>query len=411
MHNLDLPTSTSQLKDIWIELSQSCDHRCRNCFEGTEKGADNDPNDLTEEELLDIVNQAIDMGANEIGIPGAGEPFHPKNVDTLLRIISNNHRKGVHTTIFTHLGFVDEGIIKTLQEYGDSITLLAKFNTFRPEVQDWFDDVKGYGVRRDQVLRLLFKHGFNDGKRLGLVTSIMTFNYDEIPEIFRYCRERNLIVDMDPLLPRGRGANSALSPSASKLRRMYKRIAKIDREEFGNKWEPTCNYIGPYACNRYGHHLYVTKVGTVHPCIGSIHVVLGNAKVKKLSEMWNSPEMAIIRARRHDGKCLRCALFTQGKCHSCLGRYTRNLDNENLLKTGKVHTVGCWGLRNKGEGWRTDSSKGRLLHARWYVSNEPLGRGSTASWRRDVPRGCVLPSVPPTRLCHTLSPTRICHTR
>jgi MoaA/NifB/PqqE/SkfB family radical SAM enzyme len=347
MHNLDLELVGSQLKDVWIEVSQSCNHRCRNCFQATEKGIDGDPDNLTDEQLLDIVNQAIEMGANEIGIPGAGEPFHPKNVKTLFRIIDNNFKKHVHTTIFTHLGFFDERLVKRLDKYGDRITLLAKFNTFRTGVQDWFDDAKGYGKKRNEILELLFKYGFNDGKRLGFVTSVMTFNHDEIPEIFRYCRRNNIIVDFDPLLPRGRGANSPLNPTGEKLKAMYELISKIDREEFGNDWEPTCNYIGPYACNRYKHHIYVTKTGNVHPCIGSVHVILGNAKKKKLKDIWDSAEMKIIHSREYDGKCLDCALFIGDKCNCCLGRYTQNLSNKNLLRTGKVHTIGCWGFKEK----------------------------------------------------------------
>ncbi|MFC1723971.1 radical SAM protein [Nanoarchaeota archaeon] len=347
MHNLDLNLKESQLKDIWIEVSQSCDHRCRNCFEGTEKGIDNDPENLSDDQLLNTINQAISMGATEIGIPGAGEPFHPKNIDTIFKVIENNFAKGVHTTIFTHLGFFDEELVKKLDKFGDKITLLAKFNSFKPEVQDWFDDVKGYGKKRDKILKLLFKYSFNDGKRLGLVTSIMTFNYDEIPKIFRFCRENKILVDMDPLLPRGRGINNPLSPSPEKLKEMYHQLSKIDKEEFDNSWTPTCNYIGPYACDRYKHHMYVTKTGTCHPCIGSTPILLGNVKDKKLKELWDSPEMKIIRSKKYNGKCLDCTLFIKGKCNSCLGRYTENLNNENLTKTGKVHTVGCWGFIKK----------------------------------------------------------------
>jgi MoaA/NifB/PqqE/SkfB family radical SAM enzyme len=128
---------------------------------------------------------------------------------------------------------------------------------------------------------------------------------------------------------------------------MYDNLAAIDQKEFGNSWLPTCSYVGAYACNRYCHHLFITKTGNVHPCIGSINILLGNAKNKTLKEMWNSPEMKIIKTRNYDGKCTECNLFKEKRCNSCLGRYTQDLNNENLLKTGKVHTVGCWGFKEK----------------------------------------------------------------
>ena len=347
MHNLDLKLEKPQLRDIWVMLGQSCDHRCRNCFAGTEKGIDKDPNNLTDEQLLDTINQAIEMGANEIGIPGAGEPFHPENMKTVFKIIDNNSKKGVHTSIFTNLDYFDEEFIKRLDKYGDKITLLVKFNSFKPELQDWFDDVEGYTKKRGKLLEQLFKYKFNDGKRLCLVTSIMTFNYDEIPDIFRFCRKNNIIADIDNLLPRGRGAKSPLHPSDKQLKAVYEKLAEIDQKEFGNKWKPTCSYIGAHACNRYNHHLFIQKTGDVHPCIGSVNVLLGNIKNKKLKELWNSPEMKIIKARNYGGKCLDCALFVKGKCNACLGRYTENLNNESLLKTGKVNTTGCWAFEEK----------------------------------------------------------------
>ncbi|MDD5162618.1 MAG: hypothetical protein PHD95_00225 [Candidatus ainarchaeum sp.] len=71
MHNLDLKLDSSQLKDIWVMLSQSCDHKCRNCFEATEKGIDSSKDNLSAKEILKLINEAIELGINEVGIPGA----------------------------------------------------------------------------------------------------------------------------------------------------------------------------------------------------------------------------------------------------------------------------------------------------------------------------------------------------
>ncbi|MDD5162619.1 MAG: SPASM domain-containing protein [Candidatus ainarchaeum sp.] len=175
----------------------------------------------------------------------------------------------------------------------------------------------------------------------------MTFNFKEIPEIFRYCRRNNIVVDIDNILPRGRGYKNKFNPSDKKLKGMYETLAKIDKEEFGNGWEPTGSYAGPEACNRYCHHLFIAKNGEAHPCIGSVNIFLGNVKKLGLKQIWNSSEMKIIRERSYDGKCLDCKLFIENKCHSCLGRYTENLDKRNLLETGKGHTTGCFCFKEK----------------------------------------------------------------
>ena len=94
---------------------------------------------------------------------------------------------------------------------------------------------------------------------------------------------------------------------------MYELLSKIDNEEFGKKWEPTCSYPGEYSCNRYNHHLYIDKEGEVRPCLGALNVSLGNIKNKSLKEMWDSKEMQLIRSRNYDGKCLDCGKFQSKK--------------------------------------------------------------------------------------------------
>ena len=347
MHNLELNLKKPELKDIWIELSKSCNHKCNYCFQSTEKGIDNNPNNLTEEQYLNILHQAIQMSINEVGIPGAGEPFHPQNIKLLFKILELNVNHNIHTTIFTHLDFFNEELIQKLNTYGDKITILAKFNSLKHELQDWFDGVKGYGKKRDEVLQLLYKYNFNDNKRLGFVTSVMTKNYDEMPDILRYCRKNNVIPDIDVLLPCGRGKDNPLNPSDDEIRNMYKKLSKIDKKEFGKKWEPTCSYLGEYSCNRYNHHLYIDKEGNVRPCLGAYGVKLGNINTKPLKEMWNSREMRVIQQRMYDGKCTECKKFETKKCNSCLGRFVKNLNNKDLINTGYVHTIGCWGFQEK----------------------------------------------------------------
>jgi MoaA/NifB/PqqE/SkfB family radical SAM enzyme len=347
MHNLGIKLVTSALKDIWIELSQSCDHRCKNCFQATEKGVDKDPDNLKRKQLLDVVNHSIDLGVNEIGIPGAGEPFHPANRRLLLALLDNNFARGVHTTIFTHAGFLNPELIEKLESYKDKITLLIKLNTFDPKQQDWFDDVTGYGKKRNEILGTLIGQRFNDGQRLGIVTSVMNFNFNQLPEIFRWCRTHNIVIDIDPILTRGRGINNPFSVSGEHLLKLYQMLSRIDAVEFDKHWEPTSNYVGALSCDRYRHHLYVTKTGIVHPCVGSTGIILGSVREKSLEEMWDSPEMRIIRERKHTGKCTECGLYVERKCNPCLGRYTENLTNEGLLRNGSVATVGCWAFKKR----------------------------------------------------------------
>jgi hypothetical protein len=70
-------------------------------------------------------------------------------------------------------------------------------------------------------------------------------------------------------------------------------------------------------------------------------VDLGDIRTTTLEEAWNSEERQIIRDRKFDGPCAKCANFQEMKCHSCLGRRAKDLTNESLHRDGCVHTLGC----------------------------------------------------------------------
>jgi MoaA/NifB/PqqE/SkfB family radical SAM enzyme len=224
-------------------------------------------------------------------------------------------------------------------------------------------NIVGYGNARNRAIEILRAKGFNDREkslakygrksRMALVTSIMTTedgglsNIDEIEEIHRFCRENNIIFDCDSVLKRGRGSACELCSSDEQIKKVQLQLQRIDREKYDEVWEISQSYIGT-ICDRYMHHLYVNQYGDVRPCIGAMDVVLGNIHVDTLETAWNSREMRIIRERKYSGKCGdECANFAEGKCNSCLGRRTKELTNESLIKQGSVETIGCWNFKQK----------------------------------------------------------------
>ena len=370
----------STLKNLWIELPGYCNLACSYCYAEGGKPK-NIENLLNWDNYVSILEQAKEMGVEDVGIPGAGEPLVPQNKGLTFKILEKCKDLGFYVTLFTTGEFITEEISDRL--YHLPVELMIKGNTLNPDVQDRFVSdpsrgriIKGYGKKRNEVLKLLIEKGFNDEEkcmeqygrksRMALVTSIMTSkgegptNYNTMSNLLEYARENNIIFNVDSVLKRGRGASCDLCEEDQRLKEKLIELKKIDAEEYDNNWELSQSYIGT-ICDRFSYHVYINQYGDIRPCIGAMDVDLGNIKEIKLNEAWDRPEMKIIRSRNYHGKCGdECANFseideektevagtTKYKCNSCLGRRTDDLTNESLLENGYVKTIGCWNHREK----------------------------------------------------------------
>ena len=342
---------SNSLKELWFEIGGSCHLKCKYCF-AESGGVDNCKDNLTISQILGFLNEFAEMGGKKIGVVGAGEPFHAKNIEDLFAVLDWAKQTSIKTTIFTTGDLITETVLDRLDNYKD-IVLLIKYNSQMPEIQDGLVNSKGYADRRDSSMQRLIARGYNDGKRLGIVTSILEVNQDEMINLLRFSRKNNLIFDSDTLIPRGRGGSCGLSLSPEKTVEIILQLQKIDAEEFGNVWEISGDYIASPPCTRFNQHIYISKTGLVHPCIGATGIVLGSIKEQKLQELWDGELMRIIRGHKYVGKCTTCENFNTDskthpgkKCYSCLGRSTTGLNTEFLKMHGCVPTTGCFNYKS-----------------------------------------------------------------
>lgn len=324
------------LEEIWFEIGGSCHLQCGYCFAnsgGIDKGAAN----VTADRHLQMLDEFKALGGTHIGIVGAGEPFHPRNAPHLYQILDSAESYGIWTTVFTTADMLDAHTLDWLDSY-KNLTLQVKCNSLKPEVQDAIVQSHGYTNRRQLALDEMIRRGWNDGSRLGIVTSILNENAEEMPDLLRYARKNNLLFDADTILPKGRGTTYHKCPD-SQVRNVIEKLRNIDAAAFNNHWQAHGSYIASPPCTRYSKHLYIDKNGNAHPCVGSQEVQLGNIKTLRLAQIWDGDLMRIIRAHDYKGKCLTCANYREQRCHSCLGRACENLTNESL--NDGVLTKGC----------------------------------------------------------------------
>lgn len=328
------------LKELWFEIGGSCHLKCDYCF-ASSCGVDNCKDNVSLERILEVLDEFRELGGERIGIVGAGEPFHPRNIEDTFKILEYVKDKGINTTIFTTGDLLSEKVVDRLDNYPD-LTLLVKYNSADPEVQDDLVNSPNYTLRREDAMKRLINRGYNDGKRLGTVTSIMSKNIEEIGNLLRFARRNNLIFDADTLIPRGRGGTCNLQTPDEQTKALLIKLQKIDKEEFGNEWEITGSYIASPPCTRFSYHMYIDKLGKAHPCVSSQDVELGDIKQQSLKELWDSEIMGVVRRHEYRGKCTSCQSYQQKKCYSCLGRACENVTTDFIKENGFVQTKGCF---------------------------------------------------------------------
>lgn len=313
----------NELGMIYAGVSAACDLNCVYCVTKSGKAVEGE---LNLEERKDLLRQAKDLGCKMVHIAARGEP----TVDPLFQEqLETIHNLDMIPVIYTHGANLTQEWVDILWENGASIML--KIHSMKPELQDFFAAKKGYTEKRKQGIQKLFKKGFNQNyegqTRLGADILVMKKNYDEIEEIYRWCRDNNIFPLVKPLMCNEKGAspfvleNLYLPPL--EVKKLYERLAYIDKTEYGYEWEPMPPYAG-INCNYFYYHLCITIMGDVWPCIGVPHMEIGNIRNKSLKECWNSEEVKKIKNIHQEvtGVCRSCK--NSDICYGCPCRRTYN---------------------------------------------------------------------------------------
>lgn len=406
------------LQSVWFEIPGNCDLACPYCFcatTGTDDAEDYvasgqpafgdsvryhyEPyeklifrplaeqvrawNEASPEQRVAVFGcplenaQTTEIVRGKVAIPGAGEPFHPLNRELVLSLIRSANSCGLHITIFTTGHWIDDALAAELLPL--DVVLLVKRNSGKREVQNalvgkpadhtFFD-------QREEALRRLMDAGFNkpygrpgspeyQETRLGVVTSIMRENINELEDLLRFARTNNIIFDCDTILERGRGGKCRQRLTDQMTERGFKILQKLDRKKWKRRWEISSTYVGT-ACDRHRHHLYVDRRGFIYPCVGCLEdkehgidpIILGNIKngPQALLEAWTSPIMAqVIRPWNYEGPCKECAKPEEGVCFSCLGRFRDSLVTLTKDSTEPITTIGCWNQTVRRRKQKADS--------------------------------------------------------
>jgi len=179
--------------DFYLEITARCNNDCSHCYINL-PGGDTQAmrNELTVDEISNIADQAIELGAIWCLITG-GEPLLRKDFEDIYISLK---KKGLLISLFTNACLIDQ----------THIDLFAKYPPRDIEVSV-------YGISKETYERVTRKLGSYDAFRRGLDLLLNTgikiklkamalrSNVHELPEIATFCREHSSSTfRFDPLL-------------------------------------------------------------------------------------------------------------------------------------------------------------------------------------------------------------------
>ena len=300
------------LLSLELELSRICNLGCLYCYASSGIPLNGE---LNFEEILSVIDQAIELGARKIIIIGGGEPLlYPK----IFEVIDYIRNQNISADLFTNGTLITKQIAQQL--YDRQIAVSVKLNSLDARTQDLLAGKEGTLQAILRGLDFLQSAGYPDKEHvLGIESIICRYNYSMIPDLWCWARRKNIIPYFEVMTMQGRALeNKDMEVPADDLKKLFDELAQIDKKLFGNNWTPHPP-LAASQCARHEYSCTVTAQGDVNPCPG-VNIPVGNIRQKPLSQiLQTSPIINDLRNIRKNikGRCAKCE--HNKLCYGCRG--------------------------------------------------------------------------------------------
>lgn len=331
---IELAVKDGRLLSMEIEFGSCCNLRCIYCYSGHNLFRDAE---LELEEMFDVISQAKALGARKIIYVGAGEPLLDIKLRDIIRYV---HKLDMEHILFTNATLINPDIARLF--YKHNLSVIVKYTSMKSETYDWFAGVSGAYESMQRGMNFLFKAGYPDKTHhLGAETVVCNQNINEIPSIWQWARENNIIPYVECLTHQGLARKrSDLYPQKEAIHKLFDNLSKIDAKEVGFHWEPHPP-IAAFSCKRHLYSCTVNSQGFVQPCVG-IDIKAGNIREEKLAYILRNNKVVQELSKIRDtikGPCKSCNYHME--CYGCRGT-AYNLTGDYLASDST-----CWRAKDE----------------------------------------------------------------
>ena len=300
-----------RLLSMEIEFNQSCNFKCIYCYA---LDSAKRPDELTQDEFVDVIQQARDLGARKIIILG-GEPMLYPHIMEMIRFIKT---LDMEIELFTNGANITLPVAQEL--FSNGVRAVLKMNTFDESLQDTLSGHKGSYIQIQEALKNLKLAGYPSQENpLGVSSIICQQNIHELPRLWQWLRDQNILPYFEIMTPQG-GAreHNMLEVDSQTLEKFFREISAIDRTRYDIHWDPKPPLVGG-ECLRHQYSCAVNSEGNVQSCVG-ITIPLGNVRQQSLKEIIRDSEVVQdLKNYRNTikGPCGECESLET--CYGCRG--------------------------------------------------------------------------------------------
>jgi radical SAM protein with 4Fe4S-binding SPASM domain len=317
---------SNRLLTMRTETSLRCNLRCKYC-NGTSGNAPK--GEISFNKIKNTISQVKELGGKSVVIIGGGEPTMFPKFRNLIEYIN---QKNMIPVVITNTTTMTLDLARFLYENNTSV--LTKMDSLKEKVQDFLADKKGTFKKIHKGIDNLLNSGYDSDEkhelRLGASFVVNSLNLHEIPDIWKYCRDRNMYPNLEALVPRGRAIIklSELTPKSHELNNLKRKLLDMDEDDYGYTWLVHAPLTGN-GCLQHMYSIYLTTKGFVRPC-ADVDIELYNVNDMTVKEIINSPFFNYARniENKLEGKCGKCEYVHQ--CIGCRGIAFSTGINEGL---------------------------------------------------------------------------------
>ncbi len=297
-----------RLLSMEIEFSRRCNFRCPYCYVPWKEQFEDE---LSLEEIRDVILQARNLGAGKIIVLG-GEPSIYPHLPDLIRFMRDN---GLMVEMFTNGSGVSDDLVRIL--YEQQVRVVLKMNSLDEGLQNRLSGNRQAFRIIHTALSRLRAVGYPSKDHFLAVSSIICRqNIAELPNLWRWLREQSIVPYFEIITPQANAIlNEWLFVAPPELERFFRTISDMDRRLFGQTWEIQPPLVGN-KCMRHQFSCLVTAKGDVQPCVG-ITISLGNVRSGSLAEILAGS--TLLQDLRNYRRTIKGPCGTCDRAHECYG--------------------------------------------------------------------------------------------
>ncbi len=301
----------NSLLSMEIEFSLACNFRCPYCYVPAKEYFENE---LSIDEIKNVILQAKDLGAGKIIILG-GEPSIYSAINEMIRFI---HQQDLEVELFTNGTGITPDF--SFELFKRNVRVVLKMNTFDAALQDRLSGKKGaFKIIRSAFQNLKAAGYPSRTAFLAVSTIICRQNIDELPGMWHWLRNQGIAPYFEIITPQENALkNPWLFVDSKTLETFFQTIADIDQKTFGKTWDIQPPLVGN-RCLRHQFSCLVTSIGEVMPCVG-LTISMGNIRKKSLKDILDqSIVLKDLKDYRNTikGPCRSCEMADG--CYGCRG--------------------------------------------------------------------------------------------